>query len=92
MANLPSKSPCIRSTTCVGFSALGFRVAVPDANFVLAARFHGQLHPVEQLPELIFNTFGHDVFGDLGAQTIFLRCAVGDDLLNGSVDIFVGIE
>ena len=59
----------------------------PDADFVLAARFHRQLHLGQQLLELLLDALGDDVLGDLGLQARLLRRAVGDDLLDGAVDV-----
>ena len=64
----------------------------PDADFVLATRFHGQLHAVQQLAELLFDALGDDVFRDLGLEAVFLRRTVGDDLLDVAEDVLARVE
>jgi hypothetical protein len=50
------------------------------------------LHAVEELAELLLDALGDHVLGDLSLEAAFLRGAVGDDLFDGAVDIFAGVE
>jgi hypothetical protein len=42
----------------------------PNADLVLATRFHGQLHAVEQLTELFLDALGDHVLRDLGLEAV----------------------
>ena len=64
----------------------------PDTDLMLATHFHGQLHPIQKLEELLLDAVGDHVLGDLRLQAFLLGRAVGDDLFDRAVDVLVGVE
>ncbi len=64
----------------------------PDTDLVLPPRLHCQLHAIEKLAELLLNALGDHVLGDLSLEAAFLRGAIGDDLLNGPIDVLAWVE
>jgi hypothetical protein len=64
----------------------------PDADLVFATGLHRQLHAIEELAELLLNALGDHVLGDLSLEAAFLRGAIGDDLLDGPVDVLAWVE
>ena len=47
---------------------------------------------LEQLLELLLDALGDDVLRDLGLEALLLGGAIGDDLLDGPVDVLVRVE
>ena len=64
----------------------------PNADLVFSTSIHGVLHSAQQLFELVFDAFSNNVLRNLRLQPSLLGRSVGDDLLNGAVDVFVTIE
>ena len=64
----------------------------PNTHFVFATGFHRELHAIEELAELLLDALGDHVLGDLGLEATFLRGAIGDDLLDGPVNVLAWIE
>src|SRR5690606_10819310 len=64
----------------------------PHTDLVVAARVHRELHAIEQLTELLVDVVGDYVLRDLRLEPVFLRRAVGDDLLDRPVDVLAGVE
>src|SRR5690606_24061126 len=83
-----------RQTEVLGEGALprAIEAGDPDTDLVLAPGFHRQLHLGEQVVELLLDVLGDDILRDFRLESVLLRDAVGDDLLDGSGDVFTGIE
>ena len=64
----------------------------PDADLMLSAGLHRQLHPIQKLLELLLDAVGDHVLGDLRLEAIFLGGAVGDDLFDRAIDVLAGVK